>query len=110
VGVAACQLKKADSHCGTVKAKEEESKTVVTTLKNSGHPNTFFNALLRMEKKKKKRWRRKTRDGLQKCGNNSIHCRNIRMHLKGGEVKRHKNSVCLKRYLEEETQTCQTKW
>jgi hypothetical protein len=53
VGVAACLLKRAESHCGTEKAKKEERKTVLTTLKNYGHTNTVFHNLLRKEKEEK---------------------------------------------------------
>jgi hypothetical protein len=83
VGVAACLLNRAESHCGTEIAKKEERKTIITTLKNNGYPHTVFIELLRKENRRKK-WRRETGDGLQKCGNNSIHCRIIRSHHRGG--------------------------
>jgi hypothetical protein len=53
VGVAACLLKNAESHCGTEKAQKEERKTVITTLKKNGYPHTVFNELPRKENRKK---------------------------------------------------------
>jgi hypothetical protein len=53
VGVAACLLERAESHCGTEKAKKEERKRVIKTLKNNGYQNTVFNELLMKEKRRK---------------------------------------------------------
>jgi hypothetical protein len=53
MGVAACLLKRAETHCENKKEKKIEKQLVVTTLKKYGYPQSVFNELERKEKRKK---------------------------------------------------------
>ena len=59
VGVAACLLRRAETHCGTAIEKKREKKEVITTLKRNGYPQSVFSELERKKEREKDTTRKK---------------------------------------------------